>query len=193
MIFLIESLVACAIFTLFVFLMSRNPIKTIFNYPPAIIERCKSLGLVDDSNRPGGPAFYAKKIIALLVFGVLLGVLARYVNDCTTFWCGALMAYALWCVVNLFDAFVLDCIWFLPRQTLRDSWNGRYGIGLPRLLVSHQGRPYRHGSGHSGRAGCRRDLYLVAIDLLKLEEAIVYLLACSGHGQLVHENGQNHG
>ena len=112
MIFLIESLVACAIFTLFVFLMSRNPIKTIFNYPPAIVERCKSLGLVDDSNRPGGPAFYAKKLIALLVFGVLLGVLARYVNDCTTFWSGALMAYALWCVVNWFDAFVLDCIWF---------------------------------------------------------------------------------
>lgn len=36
MIFLIESLIACAVFTLFVFLMSRNPIKTIFNYPPAI-------------------------------------------------------------------------------------------------------------------------------------------------------------
>lgn len=36
MAFLIESLIACAVFTLFVFLMSRNPIKTIFNYPPAI-------------------------------------------------------------------------------------------------------------------------------------------------------------
>ena len=52
MAFLIESLIACAVFTLFVFLMSRNPIKTIFNYPPASVERCKSLGLVDDSNRP---------------------------------------------------------------------------------------------------------------------------------------------
>ena len=112
MVFFIESLIACAVFTLFVFLMSRDPVKMVFNYPPAIVERCKSRGLVDESNRPGGPAFYAKKLIALLVFGVLLGVLARYVNDCTTFWCGALMAYALWCVVNWFDAFVLDCIWF---------------------------------------------------------------------------------
>jgi hypothetical protein len=50
MTFLIESIAACLAFTLFVFLMSRNPIKQIFNYPPAIIERCKSLGLVDDSN-----------------------------------------------------------------------------------------------------------------------------------------------
>lgn len=45
MIFLIESIIACAIFALFVFLMSRNPIKTIFNYPPAIIERCDQLGI----------------------------------------------------------------------------------------------------------------------------------------------------
>ena len=52
MTFLIESLIACAIFTLFVFIMSRNPIKSIFNYPPAIIERCDQLGLVDASNRP---------------------------------------------------------------------------------------------------------------------------------------------
>ena len=33
MTFLIESLAACALFTLFVFLMSRDPVKTIFYYP----------------------------------------------------------------------------------------------------------------------------------------------------------------
>lgn len=60
MTFLIESIIACAVFTLFVFLMSRNPIKTIFNYPPAIIERCDKLGLVDAGNKPGGAAFYAR-------------------------------------------------------------------------------------------------------------------------------------
>jgi hypothetical protein len=112
MTFLLESLVACAVFTVFVFLMSRDPIKSIFNYPPAIIKRCESLGLVDDSNRPGGPGFYAKKICALVIFGVLLGLLVRHVNGCTTFWGGALTAYALWCVVDWFDAFVLDCLWF---------------------------------------------------------------------------------
>lgn len=30
-------------FHAFVFLMSRDPVKTIFNYPPAIIERCRQL------------------------------------------------------------------------------------------------------------------------------------------------------
>ena len=111
MTFLLESLVACAVFTLFVFLMSRDPVKVVFNYPPAIVARCKSLGLVDDSNRPGGVTFYVKKITAMAIFGILLGLLVRYVNDCATFWSGFLTAYALWCVVNWFDAFVLDCIW----------------------------------------------------------------------------------
>ena len=105
MAFLLESLIACVLFTLFVFLMSRNPIKTIFNYPPAIIERCDKLGLVDASNKPGGTVFYMKKITAMIIFGVLLGLLVRYVNGCTTFWCGALTAYALWCVVNWFPIF----------------------------------------------------------------------------------------
>ena len=54
MTFLVESVIACLAFTLIVFLMSRDPIKVVFNYPPVIIERCRSLGLVDDSNRPGG-------------------------------------------------------------------------------------------------------------------------------------------
>ena len=84
MTFLIESLVACALFTLFVFLMSRNPIKSIFNYPPAIIERCDQLGLVDASNRPGGTAFYVKKIVAMMVFGVLLGIFVFH--EPATFW-----------------------------------------------------------------------------------------------------------
>ena len=98
MAFLIESLVACALFTLFVFLMSRNPIKSIFNYPPAIIERCEQLGLVDASNCPGGVTFYVKKIVAMVVFGVLLGVLVRYVNGCETYFRGALTAlpYGWW-------------------------------------------------------------------------------------------------
>ena len=112
MTFLIESLVACAIFSLFVFLMSRDPVKTIFNYPPAIIERCKQLELVDEGNRPGGTGFYAKKIAALLVFGVLLGLLVRYVNGCTSFLQAFGTGFLLWTIVNLWDAIVLDILWF---------------------------------------------------------------------------------
>lgn len=44
MTFLIESIIAYALFTLFVLLMSQDSVKSIFNYPPAIIERCDQLG-----------------------------------------------------------------------------------------------------------------------------------------------------
>ena len=43
MILIIESIILCAVFTLFVFIMSRDPIKTLYNYPPKIQERVKSL------------------------------------------------------------------------------------------------------------------------------------------------------
>lgn len=107
-----ESLLTCALFTAFVALMARNPVKMIFNYPPAIVERAKSLGLVDESNKPKGKVFFAKKIAALLVFGIILGLIVRFLNDCHSFWRGALLAYFIWCVVNWFDALVLDCLWF---------------------------------------------------------------------------------
>ena len=43
MVLLVESFILCAIFTLMVYIMSREPIKTLYNYPPKIQERVKSL------------------------------------------------------------------------------------------------------------------------------------------------------
>lgn len=43
MIIAIESIVLCLVFTLMVYLISRNPINELNNYPPRIQERVKSL------------------------------------------------------------------------------------------------------------------------------------------------------
>ena len=43
MILVIESVVLCLAFTLMGYIMSREPIKTLYNYPPKIQERVKSL------------------------------------------------------------------------------------------------------------------------------------------------------
>ena len=37
MIIVIEIIVLCLIFTLMVYLMSRDPIKTLYNYPPKML------------------------------------------------------------------------------------------------------------------------------------------------------------
>ena len=43
MIILIEALVFCIVFTLMILILSKDPIKTLYNYPPKIQERVKSL------------------------------------------------------------------------------------------------------------------------------------------------------
>ena len=109
---LIESLVVCLLFFFFLFVMSRRPMNLLFNYPPAIIERCRSLGLVNEDTQTFGIPHYGEKCSALIVFGIFLGILARTFNGCSTFWEGAIIAYVLWCVVDWFDAIVLNCMWF---------------------------------------------------------------------------------
>ena len=43
MIIIVESIVLCVLFTVMVYIMSRNPIATLYNYPPKIQERVKSI------------------------------------------------------------------------------------------------------------------------------------------------------
>ena len=43
MLILIECIIFCALFTLGVYGLSRNPIASLYNYPPKIQERVKSL------------------------------------------------------------------------------------------------------------------------------------------------------
>ena len=58
MILIIESVVLCLIFTIMVYIMSRDPIKTLYNYPPKIQERVKSLDEYKD---------IARKVYELLI------------------------------------------------------------------------------------------------------------------------------
>ena len=150
---------ACALFTLFVFLMSRNPIKCIFNYPTAIIERCDQLELVDLSKRLCETVFYVKKIVAIMIFGVLLSLCVRYVNGCETFHCDALTAYALGVVVNWFDALALHFLWFCHDKHFVIPGTDRR---LSRLLVLHQRNVHRVVSEDSRHLGGRRNFeYLI--------------------------------
>lgn len=48
MILAVEAIVLCILFTLMVFIIAREPIKTLYNYPPKIQERVKSLDAYKD-------------------------------------------------------------------------------------------------------------------------------------------------
>ena len=97
MILAVEAIVLCILFTLMVFIIAREPIKTLYNYPPKIQERVKSL----DAYKDQIPAEENK-----------VSLLMRYVNGYTTFGQALGYGFLLWTIVNLWDVIVLDILWF---------------------------------------------------------------------------------
>ena len=108
---LIESIILCALFTIMVFIMSKDPIKTLYNYPPKIQDRVRTLESYKDKI-PSNEKKVGVKICASIIFLVILCVVLRYINGYTTFWESFKYGFLLWTIVNLYDAIVLDIIWF---------------------------------------------------------------------------------
>ena len=80
MIIAIESIVLCLAFTLMVYLVSRDPIKSLYNYPPKIQERVKSLDEYKDQI-PTQKNKLAAKLCACILFVVVLSLILRYMYD----------------------------------------------------------------------------------------------------------------
>ena len=111
MIIVIESIVLCAFFTIMVYIISREPIKTLYNYPPKIQERVKSLDEYKDKV-PTQKNKIAVKLCASIIFLIIICLILRYINGYTTFVQSFTYGFLLWTIVNLYDAIVLDIIWF---------------------------------------------------------------------------------
>lgn len=80
----IESVIFCLLFTLMVYGMSRDPIKQLYNYPPKIRERVRSLPEYE-GKIPTQKNKLAAKLTASVVFIGILSLILRYVNGCTSF------------------------------------------------------------------------------------------------------------
>jgi hypothetical protein len=111
MILVIESIILCFIFTGMVYIMSRDPMKTIYNYPPKIQERVKSLKEYQNQI-PTQKNKLGIKLFASFLFLCILCFVLKYINGCQTFWDSFCNGFLLWTIVNLWDAIVLDMIWF---------------------------------------------------------------------------------
>ena len=111
MIFVIEAIALCALFTLMVIMMAKDSIKTLYNYPPKIQERVKSLPQYQ-GKIPTQKNKLAAKLTASVLFIVILSLVLRYINGYTTFIEGFGYGFLLWTIVNAYDAVVLDICWF---------------------------------------------------------------------------------
>lgn len=111
MILVIESIVLCLLFTVMVYIMSREPIKTLYNYPPKIQERVKTLDEYKDQI-PTQKNKIAAKLLASILIIFIISLILRYINGYTTFIEGFGYGFLLWTIVNIYDAVVMDIIWF---------------------------------------------------------------------------------
>ena len=111
MILVIESIALCVLFTIMVYIMSREPIKTLYNYPPKIQERVKTLDEYKDKIPTQENKIFAKSLASILIIAII-SLILRYVNGYTTFIEGFGYGLLLWTIVNIYDAVVMDIIWF---------------------------------------------------------------------------------
>lgn len=110
MVFLIESIVACILFTLIIKLISWNRQEVFTNdYPPVVTDKLRTLGLIAEKP-PARKKDMIRKLAAMVVFTFAFALLMRYVNGIETFREAALTVYGLWLVVDWYDFLVLDIL-----------------------------------------------------------------------------------
>ena len=118
MVIFIECIVLCLIFTFMVCIMARNPISTLYNYPPKIQERVKSLDEYKDII-PTNKNMVVAKTFAAFIIVVIISLILRYVNGYTTFNSAFFASAIIWTIVNIYDVVVMDIIWFCHDNRFR--------------------------------------------------------------------------
>ena len=111
MIITIETIMLTLLFTIMVYVISREPIKTLYNYPPKIQERVKTLDEYKDKIPTNENKIFAKLTASILII-VIVSLIMKFVNGYNTFIDGFKYSFLIWTIINLYDAIVLDCIWF---------------------------------------------------------------------------------
>lgn len=115
MIILIECIVLIAAFTGMVMLITRDPIETLYNYPPKVQEKVRSMKEYE-GKIPTQEKKLGTKAAAVLVIIAAVSLLLRYVNGCESFLEAFKTSLLLWTVVNVYDVVVLDICWFCRAE-----------------------------------------------------------------------------
>lgn len=111
MIVVIEVIMLCILFTLMVYIMSKKPIATLYNYPPKVQEKVKSIKEYQDKIPTTKNKILAKLLVSIGII-VLVSLILRYINGYETFIEGFGYSTLIWTIVNAYDVFIIDICWF---------------------------------------------------------------------------------
>lgn len=119
MVLIIESIVLCLLFTIGVGTKVKDPISALYDYPPKIQNKVKSLEQYKDKI-PTQKQRLSSKLLAALCILLVFSLILKFVNGYNTFYEAFGYGYLLWTIINLYDLVVLDIIWFChdPRFVL---------------------------------------------------------------------------
>lgn len=122
MVIVVECIILCVLFTVMVYIMSQNPIATLYNYPPKIQERVKSLDEYKDKIPTMKNKIFAKVIASIFII-IIISFILRYVNGYTAFIEGFGYGFLIWTVVNVYDVLIIDICWFCqnPRFVFKGT------------------------------------------------------------------------
>ena len=109
---LMEAILYTLLYTAFMLLLFRTQgtRKQLYNYPPAIKQRAIERGITTQEEMD--TCAKKNKIIGLLVMILLSVVITCGRNHQYSFWSGCWQSYVFLNAFSLFDALVIDTIWF---------------------------------------------------------------------------------
>ena len=110
MIFWIECLAACVLFTIALELVAAGRREVFVNdYPPIVTDRLRKLNIVSEKP-PARRSDIIRKAVAVVVYAIVFALVLRFINGITTFSKAAITAYLLWLVVDWYDFLVIDIL-----------------------------------------------------------------------------------
>ncbi|MBB2183758.1 hypothetical protein H0486_12835 [Lachnospiraceae bacterium MD1] len=113
MLFLIESLILCAIFTVVILIpLAKDPASMIMSFPVNVRKRVESLPQYKDKIKKKESNHILVKIVGAVVIVFILSVVAYY-SGATTFGKAFFYVFFLFFVANLYDLFILDLAIFM--------------------------------------------------------------------------------
>lgn len=98
--------------------MKKGKLGIIYEYPKAIQDRCRELGLIKEDSQILTKRVTIGKAGIFFVYIFLQTALAYYIGGARTFWEGWFHGYIMWVVEIWFDALVVDCLWFCHSKRM---------------------------------------------------------------------------
>ena len=107
-----EAVLYSLLYTAFMLVLfkTQGVRKQLYNYPPAIQKRAIERGITTQAEMDATAK--KNKTVGLLVMVVLCIGITCGINKQFTFWAGFVQSYLFFNAFSLFDALVIDSIWF---------------------------------------------------------------------------------